>query len=107
MADSVAQIAKKIAGALKGYRASAFYVWDELPVQPGDAFFLIQGASADGERLDLALTDERGKHKTTLSVFAPVKVAAGEQGLRIEQAARVTWGDFSATPGKGPALRIQ
>ncbi len=107
MAESVEQIAKQIAGALKGYRASAFYVWDKLPVQPGDAFFLIQGASAVDDRLDLALSDERGKHPTTLSVWGPAKVTAGKQGLRIEKATRVQWGEFEARPAKGPALRME
>jgi hypothetical protein len=34
-------------------------------------------------------------------------VTAGKQGLRIEKATRVQWGEFEARPAKGPALRIE
>jgi hypothetical protein len=112
MSEQAQQLAEKINGALKGYKAAYFYFWGQMPVQPGDWVYLVDGASADGDRLDVRLVDgqgdKAGKNPTIISIWNPEKPTVDKKkGLRIEKASRVKWGEVDSTSGKGAAVRIE
>ena len=95
--SSALAIAEQI-DALKGLRTGAFRFWDVLPVRPDDWLWILAGALAWGDRVDLVLVDGMGGKQGNpgtaiiISVWAPRGFAQTDGGFSLSSAEQVKFG---------------
>ncbi len=99
----------------RGFRAGTINFWHLVPVRSDDWVYVVAGARAEGDRLDLAIADgmgdQKGEVQTTISIWEPDGLSASDESIEIRSAARVRWKDSDvqqpAKAKKDPALFLR
>jgi hypothetical protein len=110
--SNAATMAEEIDKKAKGLKAGTVEVWGVQPVRPDDWLFVIVGAKAEGERLDLLIDDKTqgdgppAAPGLTLSIWDPTGLHAGKKKIEIASASKVSWGKSFSAVKKGDKLEV-
>jgi hypothetical protein len=90
MPSDAQSIAHAINQRHKGFAAGRIELWGAAAVRPNDVVYVITGARAVGNRLDLELEDA-GDGGGPISVFDPAGFSGDDGELVLQTASRVAW----------------
>ncbi len=105
-------MADEINKKAKGLKAGTVEVWGIQPVRPDDWLFVLVGAKAEGDRLDLLIDDKTqgegaaAEPGLTLSIHEPQGLRASKKKLEVASASKVAWGKDFAAAKKGEKLEV-